>query len=36
MMDKYVFNDNELYLTSLGQEIISKRVINIIKEIEVI
>lgn len=34
--DKYVFNDNELYLTSLGQEIISKRVINIIKEIEVI
>lgn len=32
--DKYMYQDNELYLTNLGQEEISKKVISLIKQIE--
>lgn len=34
--DKYMYQENELYLTNLGQEVISSKVISVIKEIEVI
>lgn len=32
--DKYMYQENELYLTDLGQEEVSKKVISLIKEIE--
>lgn len=32
--DKYMYQENELYLTSFGQEEISKKVISLIKQIE--
>jgi lysophospholipase L1-like esterase len=32
LTDRYMYNDNELYLTSLGQEEVSKKIISIIKE----
>lgn len=34
--DKYMYQDNQLYLTSLGQEEIYKKVINVIRNIEVL
>ena len=32
--DKYLFQENELYLNKLGQEVISRKVISLIKKIE--